>query len=448
MIEPRLSLSWQSRVWRSGFLLLAILILCCGALVRRLSRSRQVAVEPDVHIDGVIRDSFEKKTKLSRLDLARWLALVFIPSSWLMGVTTYLTTDLAAIPLLWVIPLAIYLLSFILAFAQFGARAVNFMSRLLPYLVAPLVLIMSAGFPHAVWIPLHLAAFFAGCVACHGALARARPGGEHASTFYVAIAVGGLLGGIFTALVAPLVFSGVVEYPLAVILAILAAPPGGSELRRPSLRDVLRDLVLPGTVLLLTAILTTNQAGVAESVMGVLAVVIASGLGLLATVTARRRPLRFALCVAAVLAASSLSTGVNGRLIQVERSFFGVVRVTFDPELNVHRLFHGTTLHGQQSLDPALAREPSTYFTRSGPIGQLFEWIGPRWGQTTPAVAILGLGAGTLASYAEPDENWTFYEIDPVIARIAGDRRFFTYLADCRAKALKIVLGDCAAAAA
>ena len=148
-----------------------------------------------------------------------------------MGVTTYLTTDLAAIPLLWVIPLAIYLLSFILAFAQFGAHAVNFMSRLLPYLVAPLVLIMSAGFPHAVWIPLHLAAFFAGCVACHGALARARPAAEHASTFYVAIAVGGLLGGIFTALVAPLVFNRVVEYPLAVILAMLAARPGDSELR-------------------------------------------------------------------------------------------------------------------------------------------------------------------------------------------------------------------------
>ena len=250
----------------------------------------------------------------------------------------------------------------------------------------------------------------------------------------MAIAVGGLLV-IFTALVAPLVFSRVVEYPLAVILAFLAAPSGGSELRRPSLRDLLRDLVLPGTVLLLTAILTTNQAGMAESVMGVLAVVVASGLGVLATITARRRPLRFALCVTAVLAASALSTGVNGRLILVKRSFFGVVRVTYDPEPDVHRLFHGTTLHGQQSLDPALAREPSTYFTRSGPIGQLFERIGPSLGRTTPEVAILGLGAGTLASYAERDENWTFYEIDPVIARIAGDRRFFTYLADCRAKA-------------
>ena len=442
VIEPLLSLSLQSRLWRAGFLLLAILILCCGALARRLRRSTQGEAERGVHIDDVIRDSIEKRTKFSRLDLARWLALVFIPSSWLMGVTTYLTTDLAAIPLLWVIPLAIYLLSFILAFAQFGARAVDFASRLLPYLVAPLVLITSAGFVHVVWIPLHLAVFFAGCLACHGALARARPAAEHASTFYVAIAVGGLLGGIFTALVAPLVFSRVVEYPLAVILALLAATLDATRLRRPDLRDVLRDLLLPGAVFLLTAMLATNLAGVAESVMGVMAIVIASGLGLLATVRARRRPLRFVLCVTAVLAASSLYTGVDGRLILVERSFFGVVRVTYDPELNVRRLFHGTTLHGLQSLDPALAGEPSTYYTRSGPIGRLFELIDPKLEQTASDVAILGLGAGTLASYAGPDERWTFYEIDPVIARIAGDRRYFSYVADCRAKALKIVLGD------
>ena len=154
---------------------------------------------------------------------------------------------------------------------------------------------------------------------------------------------------------------------------------------------MLRDLLLPGVVFLLTAMLATNQAGLAESVMGVLAVMIASGLGLLATVTARRRPMRFALCVAAVLAASALSSGVSGRLIHVERSFFGVVRVTYDPERNVHRLFHGTTLHGQQSLDPALAREPSTYFTRSGPIGRVFEWIGPRLERAGSRVAILGL---------------------------------------------------------
>jgi hypothetical protein len=169
---------------------------------------------------------------------------------------------------------------------------------------------------------------------------------------------------------------------------------------------------------------------------------IASGLGLLACVTARRRPMRFALSVAAVLLASSLSNGVSGRSIHVERSFFGVVRVTHDPDLNVHRLFHGTTLHGQQSLEKSLAREPSTYFTRSGPIGQVFEWLEPRLDQSGSQVAILGLGAGTLASYARPEQKWTFYEIDPVVARIAGDPRYFTYLRDCRAESIDVILGD------
>ena len=256
------------------------------------------------------------------------------------------------------------------------------------------------------------------------------------------IAAGGLLGGVFTALVAPLKFTRVVEYPLAIICACLMGPGAELCIRRTALRDWLSDVLLPAIVFFLTAILVTNQAGLAESLLGVLGVMIASGLGLLTCVTAARRPARFALTVAAVLLASSLSSGVSGRLIHVERSFFGVVRVTHDPELNTHRLFHGTTLHGQQSLDPALAHLPSTYFTRSGPIGQVFESLGARLEQPGSHVAILGLGAGTLATYARPGQKWTFYEIDPVVARIAGDPRYFTYLRDCRAESLDVTLGD------
>jgi hypothetical protein len=434
LIEPNLGLSLQSRLWRMGFLFLAILVLLCGISARVLSRSPANS-EPGPDVPTA-------SERISWSVLLRWIVLVFIPSSWLMGVTTYLTTDLAAIPLLWIIPLAIYLLSFILAFAHSGAPAVRLLTGALPYIVAPLALVMSAGFPHAVWIPLHLLAFFAGCVACHGALAEARPAAARASTFYLMIAVGGLLGGIFTALIAPLVFNRVIEYPLAIVLACLAVPGIGVRTQRPTFRAWLGDLLVPGIVFLLTAILATNQAGLAESLLGALGVMLAAGLGLLACVTARRRPVRFALTVAAVLAASGLSSGVNGRLIHVERSFFGVVRVTHDPEQKVHRLFHGTTLHGQQSLEPALAREPSTYFTRSGPIGWVFEGLQRRRDEDGSQVAILGLGAGTLASYARAGQRWTFYEIDPIVARIARDPRFFTFLRDCRAASLDIVMGD------
>ncbi len=429
IVEPALGLNLQSQIWRAGFLVLAILVLSCGLAARRLSRS-------------LVFESTDAGAGVSRVEVLGWLVLVFIPASWLMGVTTYLTTDLAAIPLLWVIPLVIYLLSFILAFARWGAPVVRLLSGLLPYFIAPLVLVMSAGFAHAVWIPLHLGTFFLGCVAFHSALARARPTASHASTFYLTIAAGGLLGGIFTALIAPLLFNRVVEYPLVLILACLVAPWAQMRFNWASRRAWLLELLPPGVVFLLTAILATNQAGMGESLLGVFGVMIAAGVGLLACVTARQRPLRFALTIAAVLLASSFSSGVSGHLIHAERSFFGVVRVTHDPELNVHRLFHGTTLHGQQSLAPALAHEPSTYFTHTGPIGRVFEWIGPELDQPGSRVAILGLGAGTLASYARPGHNWTFYEIDPIVTRIARDPRYFTYLRDCRAATSEIVLGD------
>ena len=209
---------------------------------------------------------------MSAVDLLRWLVLVFIPSSWLMGVTTYLTTDLAAIPLLWVIPLAIYLLSFILAFARVGELgAVRIMSGLLPYVVAPLVLVMSAGFAHAVWIPLHLAAFFAGCVACHGALAQARPAAERGQHVLRGDrrrwSAGRHLHGTRRA-------AGV--QPGRRVSAGgdsgLSGRPWdrGAFAKADASRDGWASLLLPGVVFFLTAMLATNQVGLAESLLGVL----------------------------------------------------------------------------------------------------------------------------------------------------------------------------------
>jgi hypothetical protein len=195
-------------------------------------------------------------------------------------------------------------------------------------------------------------------------------------------------------------------------------------------------------VFLLTATLATNQAGLGDSALGVLGVTIASGMGILSCVRAQRRPLRFALVIAAVLAAGALSPGVSGRLLHIERNFFGVLRVTHDAGRNVNRLFHGSTLHGQQSLDPALRREPSTYFTRSGPIGQVFNVMETRLSVPKARVAIVGLGVGTLASYARPSQRWSFYELDAAVERIARDPRFFTYLRDCEAEAVDVILGD------
>jgi hypothetical protein len=446
LVEPNLSLADQASVWRAGYLALALLLISCGSIARGLGRSGPAgmsagAVAPALtpEKDG---DTGGPRTRPSVGDWLRWLILVFIPSSWLMGVTAYLTTDLAAMPLLWVIPLAIYLLSFIVAFAGPASGPVRLAARALPILVMPLVLVLNAGFVHLFWIPLHLLAFFAGSVACHGALARRRPAARHLSAFYVTIALGGLLGGVFNALIAPLIFNRVVEYPLAVVLACLAAPGLGGETGPRTRREWLGELLLPAVVFVLTALLTTNQAGLADSALGVLGVMAAAGLGVFACTTAHRRPIRFALTAGAVLAAGGLSQGPSGRLLAIERNFFGVVRVTEDSAERVHRLFHGSTLHGQQSLDPALSREPSAYFARTGPIGQVFAALAAGLDQPGARVAVVGLGAGTLATYARPGQRWTFYEIDPAIERIARDTRYFTYLRDCRAEALDVVLGD------
>jgi hypothetical protein len=446
LIEPNMGLNLQSKSWQAGYLLLAILILICGVTARLLNgvQANRITADDSNATFGVGRElapasSFSPVTRSLRLG---WLVLVFVPSSWLMGVTTYLTTDLAAIPLLWTIPLALYLLSFILAFSRSGSRAVRAATRLLPFAIMPLVLVMSAGFVHAVWIPLHLIAFFLGCVTCHGALAEARPAAHLASTFYLTIAAGGLLGGVFAVLIAPVVFNRVVEYPLAMVLACLVVPAFKSYLRSGAIAEWIKDCFLPGAVFLLTLILATNQAGLADSILGVLAVMVASGLGILACLTANHRPVRFALTAAAVLAASSFSAGASGQLLHAERSFFGMLRVTYDPERNAHRLFHGTTLHGQQSLLPLSSRQPSTYFTRSGPIGQVFAVLGPHLDQPSACVAVVGLGAGTLACYARPGQSWTFYEIDPAVSRIARDPRYFTYLRDCDAESTNVITGD------
>jgi hypothetical protein len=446
VIEPNLSLAVQTRVWTMSFLILAISMMACGLIARRLSRSRRApAINPGPWIGEDVGGSPGDGRPPARPNLRirlRWLVLVFIPSSWLMGVTTYLTTDLAAMPMLWVIPLALYLLSFIIAFAGSSSCLVRLAPRALPILVVPLVLVMTAGFVQAYWMPLHLLTFLVGAVACHGALARLRPPAWHLSTFYVIIAVGGLLGGIFNALIAPVIFSRVVEYPLAVVLACLVAP-GMGKLQVPRRwKEWSGDLLLSGIVLLLTAVLTTNQAGLANSFVGVFGVMAASGLGLYACVTANRLPTRFAMVAGAVLAAGGLSQGPSGRLLSIERNFFGMVRVTENREQNLHRLFHGSTLHGQQRLEPSLSREPSTYYARSSPIGQLFVALGPRLERPGTRVAIVGLGAGTLATYALPVQRWSFYEIDPAMERIARDPRFFTYLRDIEAQSLEVVLGD------
>jgi spermidine synthase len=426
VVERALSLHGQSRAWALGYIVLALLIAGCAVALWRAPAVAARGEEP-----GLVGEPIGARRR------ARWVLLSFVPSSLLLSVTTYLSTDIAAIPLLWVVPLALYLLTFILVFARRPPLPHRLVVEILPLAMLPLVLILvaRANEPLVLIVPTHLLVFLVTALACHGELARDRPAPARLTEYYLWMSAGGVLGGAFTALLAPLLFRSVAEYPLMLVLACLAA-------RRASAATTLEarvlDLVLPAGLGLVALGLIH---GVQSGALGLEAPAIGPVFGglVLLSLTFARRPLRFGLGIGALLLAATTYQGAEGRLLHAERSFFGVSRVTRDPSERFQVLLHGTTLHGMQSLDLGRRLEPLTYFERTGPLGQLFAALGG--GPLTRRVAVVGLGAGSLACHGRPDERWTFYEIDPVVERIARDPRFFTFLRDC-APTLDVVMGD------
>ncbi len=444
LVEPHLRLQEQSRFWAIAYALLVVLIVLCAFWTLRSGRgdgsapadageSRSPARQA-AGGESTARPDAPPPTPRERL---RWTALAFVPSSLLLGVTTYLTTDIAAIPLFWVVPLALYLGTFILAFSG-ALRGLVAESRVwLPVLALWLLFTSLIGAQFQPWlgIPVHLATFFAAALLCHVELARRRPVARHLTEFYLWMSFGGVLGGIFHVLVAPFVFRSVTEYPLVLALAFLLLPTGRGQESGSSL--CWRDAAIAGAVALVTValILLVPTRQLTPRWLGAGLVY---GSPLIATFFAIKRPSRFGLCLCAVVLAAAVFGGRES-LLHHERSFFGVLRVTRNPEDRVNQLFHGTTLHGQQSLDPARRHEPLTYYHRTGPIGQVFAaFSGP---DAKPRVALVGLGTGSLATYGEPGQRLTFYEIDPAVVRIARNPRGFTFLRDSRAR-IDVVLGD------
>jgi len=357
-----------------------------------------------------------------------------VPSSMLLAVTTYLSTDVASIPLLWIVPLAIYLLTFVIVFAR---NVVFYQHSVAVWLQPPFLLILSVAIALLMQrsvtalAPMHLAAFFLTALVCHGELAKDRPSVAHLTEFYLWLSVGGVLGGIFNVLVAPQVFDTVLEYPIAIILAAALRP---MLARRGTLARVL-DVALPAALCALIVILM--RAGFPPATWGEKANVWTFAAFAMIVLCFQRHPIRFALGIAAIFIGAALGRGTDKTLLFRGRSFFGVYRVIAYPKH--HALQNGTTTHGGQSIYPQFATEPLTYYHREGPLGQSFASLM----RTNPnrRVAIVGLGTGTIACYGHSNEMWTFYEIDPLIERIAFNPKYFTYLRDCP-PAKRIVLGD------
>ncbi|MFT3869164.1 MAG: fused MFS/spermidine synthase [Nibricoccus sp.] len=429
VIEPNLGLANQALWWMRGYWILVSLVGLSAAMVW-VKRSpldsaseATLAPVPEVSAEPV---RWEQRW--------RWVFFAFVPSSLMLGTTTFISSEVAAIPLMWIVPLALYLLTYILAFAQRQFVSAKRLQKAQIFcLIAVAVLInMQATQPLLPLMIIHLVNFFVSAWVCHALLAASRPTPTHLTEFYLWMCFGGVLGGIFNSLVAPIVFSSVLEYPLAIVLVCFAVWWGSGKKEKFNRGDWLWPLVL----FIGSAVFGCSFSSLPEDQAALYGLVF--GLPALACFFFSERPFRFAWGVAAIFAAGTFYDLQPGKVLHVERSFFGVNRVTLEPQGPYHLLFHGRTLHGMQSLDVSRRREALTYYHATGPIGEVFG----KYGQDKNLrVGLVGLGAGSLATYARPGQSWTFYEIDPVVEAIARNRKYFSYLSDAKAP-IPVKLGD------
>jgi spermidine synthase len=420
-VEPLLPLRAQRALWAWGYLGTALLVTSCAVAVARRRSDSLVMEEP------------EERLRADRR--LRWLLLAFVPSGLMLAVTSHISTDVAAVPLLWVVPLALYLVTFILAFGWNAGPAIRLGRRALPLLLLPLVLFLIVQGSAALWfiIPLNIGTFFVLALLCHAELARDRPPSPQLTAFYLWVTAGGMLGGVFNSLIGPALFVRIAEYPILLALGcVVLARASTFELllRRP--RMLLRPVAAAGLA-------AASLAAAAAMDVDVRIVMPLLGISALICFSVSREPPRFAVAVALLLAVGVPFGGrAWGDVLYAERTFFGVYRIAKSRDGRFVSLFHGTTLHGTQSVTTTGAGpEPLAYYHRAGPIGDVFA-TRP---QGVASVGIVGLGVGSLAAYVRPGEQWTFYEIDSAVERIARDDRYFTFLRAC-GEACRVVLGD------
>jgi hypothetical protein len=425
VLEPAIGASQQTWLWTIGYVVLLGLTAGCAIVVRRFSRETET-------VDASARPvTSEIPTPRQRLP---WVILSFIPSSLMLGVTTHISTDVAAVPLLWVVPLAMYLGTFVLSFSTREVISHRWLVQVLPLLILACVSTLLFGVTTVWLIPLHLATFFVAAMVSHRELAQTRPGTQHLTEFYIWMSFGGMLGGVFNTLIAPKLFSSILEYPFVLALAAVARPSHCAHRARQEPLVVL--IALPLCAFLACFSLWAN--GLLAASLGIREFLLVFATVLMAASLLVNRTGAFgamSLISVGVIAASPSSA--FGTPLFAARSFFGVHRVVDAPDHSHHLLQHGSTTHGRQEIPAKSTCEPTGYYHPSNPIGQLFHSATGRFAD----VAVVGLGSGALACYAQPGSNWTFYEIDQLVEQIARDTRYFTYLQNSRGR-VSVVLGD------
>lgn len=433
-IEPRIGVRTQTWYWLAGYGALTLMVFAAswrvwnsaGALYANAGRSQTTITE----VAGAPN---------WRLRLF-WLAAALVPSALMLAVTNHILLNLASVPFLWIIPLAVYLVTFMVAFGRRIHVSPALLSRIAPIillLLFPFVTMSRGVEARYMWylLAVHIVILLTGALLCHTALAARRPPPWHLTEFYFWLALGGAVGGAFTAVIAPFVFQSVVEYPLLVATIAFFRSD-----RDPHTKINGADLILPAALGFVVVGASTLMRWASVDITTDLRTTIAiDAVIILIAYLFRHRTFRFGVAMAIlVMTYRSLLPQFYGssEFVFTARNFFGVKGVKFDIATNSRRLLHGDTLHGLESLDSDLVGQPFSYYHETGPVGDVMKMLGERNDQH---IGVVGLGTGSMAGWTAPHRRITFFDIDPQVYEIA--RNFFTFLPHC-GKNCDVEIGD------
>lgn len=437
IIEPNTRLGEQTFSWAIGYAALLLMLLGTAfILIRRLAPTQYT-----VQTSSVPQSSSWKKK-------AFWIFLAFIPSSLMLGVTSYMTNNIASTPFLWIMPLALYLLTFVIVFARKPIVSVQGLAKLFPWvvvagllLIAPVIQFdiaghaMSTSPPAIIKIPLLLTIYFLISLYCHAILVENRPAASGLTEFYILMSVGGVLGGVFNALIAPIIFNAVYEFGLVLLLVLFLRPKG---IEMPKAGEKPWHVLFIGLVFAtFMAVLMRGSGTNLPLILFTMAAIIT-----LACMSFNlNRFVKFGALASLTLVAIIFDLIGTDSLFK-DRSFYSLLTVTADDSEHgkIHRFVHGTTFHNYQLRDPALQSVPTSYYVEGGsihvPIQALRDELGGKLD-----IAVVGLGAGAMACYERPGDKWVYFEIDPAVVDLARDTRYFSYIDSCSPNA-DIRIGD------
>ena len=437
IIEPNTRLGGQTLSWMAGYASLLIMLgLTAFVLMRRLAPvSENVDAVQSAKIAGWKQKAF-------------WIFLAFIPSSLMLGVTSFMTNNIASTPFLWIMPLALYLLTFVIVFARKPIVSAEGLSKLFPWVVIAGFLLIAPNYPFGIAgyqintspppilkIPLLLTVYFLISLYCHAILVERRPTASGLTEFYILMSVGGVLGGIFNALIAPVIFNAVYEFMLVLALVLFLRPTG---IEMPKAGDKPWSLFFIGVIAAaINAVVQLTYGSDVSLVIFISAAIVA--------ISCMRfdfsKILKVGLFASLALVAIIFDLFGTESLYK-DRSFYSLLAVREDESAHgkIHKFVHGDTFHNYQLRAPELQTVPTSYYLEGGSIHLSIERLREVLGGNID-VAVVGLGAGAMVCYEQPGDKWIYFEIDPAVVELAKNTKYFSYIENCAPKA-DIRIGD------